>query len=259
MSSGDKFHKNVRKQIEESKQWTESVVRDMEHQQSTSQTANMQNSVLAKKPSQVEQSEIVRSDSRDKGHWDHLYELAKVKQETRELIKKEKAKLVEKELDQCTFTPKILTTSSKLAEKIGEDLFKRSEQWENAKKNKMKNIKETYEEKELLHCTFQPTHFSNKEYFKSRENKIEPKVGIEKFLERQQQARAEKERVKNILEGKNMRSKQEKEAIKNSYRKRHLKSEAQDFDEHFVSLKGSTFGDAAVILHVLLHRMEVKY
>lgn len=259
MSSGDKFHKNVRQQIEDSKQWADSLLRNMDYQQSPSQMTNAQNSTVTNKPTNIEQSELVRSDSHDKGHWDHLYELAKVKQETRELIQKEKARLADKELEQCTFTPKILTASSRLAEKVGEDLFKRSEQWENSKKNKIKNIKEIYEEKELLHCTFQPVHFSNKEYLKSRENKIDSKVGIEKYLERQQQARAEKERVKNILEGKNTRSRVEKDATKNSYRKRHLKSETQEFDEHFAGLRGSTFGDAAVALHGLLHRMDLKY
>ncbi len=259
MSTGDKFHKNVRKQIEDSKQWTDSLVRDLEHQESPSQTSTIQNSTLSKKNTRIENSELAPGDPKDKGHWDHLYELAKVKQETRELINKEKAKLMEKELENCTFTPKILTSSSKLAEKVGEDLLKRSEHFENAKKNKIKNIKEIYEEKELLHCTFQPAHFSNKEYLKSRENKIEPKVGIEKFLERQQQARAEKQRVKNILEGKNLKGRKDKDPTKNFYRNRHLKSEAQDFDEHFASLKGSAFGDAAIILHGLLQRLEVKY
>jgi hypothetical protein len=252
--NGNSMQREVRRQIEDTKIWTESVSKQLENDAGRNQSFEFRNSSpLIEMRSMTEQSE-----SKEKTHFDQLHDLARVKQETRQLIIKEKEKLEEQSIKECTFTPKILNSSVKLAEKSGEDLFQRSEHWANNKNSKIKNIKEVYEEKELLNCTFKPTPFSNKDYLKSRENKIEPKIGIEKFLERQNQARQEKERVKNILSGNN-HIRKDKLKEKNTYKQRHLKVDNSEIDTHFEKLKGAAFGDAVISLHNLLAGLEVRY
>lgn len=61
----------------------------------------------------------------------------------------------EKETLECTFQPKILDSSLRIAEKYGQiDFHKRGEYWRREKEEKLKKIYESKKDKELLHCTF---------------------------------------------------------------------------------------------------------
>ena len=57
---------------------------------------------------------------------------------------------------ECTFHPKISEMSQKLVQKNRPDFIERNNLWLNQRQEKIKQIGESKEDKELLHCTFEP-------------------------------------------------------------------------------------------------------
>ena len=195
-----------------------------------------------------------------KNRWDNLYELNKLKQESRNLIVQSQKLKEEKELEKCTFKPYILKTSLKMMESHKDkDVIKRNKEWQVNKQQKLKSIAEIKEDKEKLHCTFQPKIKSNPKAIKSSQNLYATK-GTDKFIERQQKARDERKRVEEVLNG-NYRLKVNVDKGSddtNGYTHKFLKSMEPEFDEAFRGMKGKTFSDCTMKLHGLLNGFDIN-
>lgn len=57
---------------------------------------------------------------------------------------------------ECTFHPKISEMSQKLVQKNRPDFIERNNMWLSQREEKIKQIGDSKEDKELLHCTFKP-------------------------------------------------------------------------------------------------------
>jgi hypothetical protein len=111
---------------------------------------------------------------------------------------------------ECTFQPKISEKSQKIVSKKRPDFNERNNIWLEQKKENLKQKEETREDKEYLHCTFQPQLVrarSNQNPQARREQPaqttapVTDHTGVDKFLQRQEEARKEKLRKEVKLLG----------------------------------------------------------
>ena len=195
-----------------------------------------------------------------KQRWDNLYELNKLKQESRNMMAQTQKVKAEQEFEACTFKPYILETSQKMMEKFkNKDLVERNKEWEHNKQMKIKSIAESKEGREKVHCTFQPQLKSSSKQIKSSQNLPSTK-GADKFIERQQKAREEKKRVEEILNGNyRLKVKMDKSHEDPSgYTHKFVKSIEPGFDEVFRGLKSKTFSECTLTLHDLLNSFDIN-
>lgn len=196
----------------------------------------------------------------ERRRWEELHDLNKVKQETRNLMKKHFIAKEDKELFECTFQPNILQTSLKMTEKNWKkDISDRVVDFNKKKEEKIKVLAENSNHKELMHCTFRPQLYSNTYSSKNNADLYSTK-GIDKFIERQQKARSEKHRVKQILSGtkKTKLGKTQTTEEKLGYAQKYIRSAQPGFDNVFKDLKGKSFGECSLVMHQLLNSFEIQ-
>lgn len=189
------FKSEIERDLQDHKKWLQSLIQENEYETEPRKQNPAKNS--------IKESEVIRQ-GEPKHHWEHLYNLNQIKQETREFVQNAQKMWEDKEVVECTFQPKILDSSLRMADKYGQiDFHWRGEYWKKEKEEKLKRIQETKQDKELLHCTFQPKILHN-EVQKPKEDvaDVKQRSGVAKFLERQQIAREEKKRKLEILNGK---------------------------------------------------------
>lgn len=239
------FHNSIRNDLKDHKEWLESLTLP-----ETSQHQNLEKPQKTTKNSEIEESE--------KKRWEHLYDLNKIQNDTRKFISDAKRLQEQKETLNCTFQPKILDSSLKMAKNYSKvDFHTRNEFWEKDKQHRIKQIYENKKDKELLHCTFKPKIIENDIKLKSDCKNVREKSGVDKFIERQKLARLEKMRKKDILNGKIVK----KLKIKGKsygFRKENRKNKKSDMEKGFFKLKGGAFGDSVLELHLLLNDLELR-
>lgn len=189
------FQSEIESDLQDHKKWLKSLIQEKEYETEPRRQSPVKNS--------IKESEVIKQ-GEPKHHWEYLYNLNQIKQETREFVQNAQKMREDKEAMECTFQPKILDSSLKMAQKYGQiDFHRRGEYWKKEKEEKLKRIQETKQDKELLHCTFQPK-ILHSEIQKPKEDvsDVKQRSGVEKFLERQRIARHEKQRKLEILNGK---------------------------------------------------------
>ncbi|OMJ78665.1 hypothetical protein SteCoe_21471 [Stentor coeruleus] len=127
--------------------------------------------------------------------------LQREKQKTQEKHEKLKKEKEEREAQFCTFKPNLLTKSTSKPESGDKNrslaLYEQSKELKEKKAQKLKNINELEQEKNLSECTFTP----KLEKVKVKEDRdILNSKSVQQQLMRMQKAREEQERKKNILE-----------------------------------------------------------
>lgn len=191
-----------------------------------------------------------------KPHWEQLYDLSKIKQETREVIIKEKERLQEKHLRECTFKPNIHGEEKIMKERNVMETYERNKEWQQTVKEKRNVLSEAQHQKQEVQCTFKPQLNKNTEaLMRSKDGNATGQIGIEKYLERQQLARAEKERVEKILSGVG--------AVKGKagggYAGKFNRNRQREEDDIVATLRQGNFAQGALILHNYLHVMDIKF
>jgi len=100
---------------------------------------------------------------------------------------------------ECTFQPKISEKSQQIVSQLRPDFMERNNMWLEQKKEKMRLKGSTKEDKEFIHCTFQPQLNQKRPDTASDNNLVH--LGIDKHLQRQEEARREKARKEAALAG----------------------------------------------------------
>ena len=175
----------------------------------------------------TEEEEEVSEEEDNRKRWDKLYNLNKLKQETRELKKQYYQEKEDEEFKSYAFKPQLTKTSMKMTENnYNTDIGKRVLEYTKRKQDKIKVINSTQEEKEFRHCTFKPHLTTNQPKIKST-HQLHTKKGIDKFVERQTKGREERKRIEKILNS-NFRLKKYKATKtedKSGYTHKYLKSD----------------------------------
>lgn len=193
-----------------------------------------------------------------KPHWEQLYDLSKIKQETREIIVKEKERQEEKYLKECTFKPNIHGEETILKERNPMETYERNKEWQQTVKEKRALLSETQNQKTETFCTFKPQLNKTTEAMaRLKDYNISNQIGIEKYLERQQLARAEKERVEKIMSG--VASVKGKGEGKTGYAAKFARNKQNEEEDVLMALRQGNFAQGALILHNYLHVMDIKF
>ena len=207
--------------------------------------------------SPTKKSAPMKSEKPQKPHWETLYDLSKIKTETRQLVLKEKARQDEKYLIECTFKPNIYGESKILSERNPLEVYKRNDDWQQKKELKKQALQEVKLEKDLAHCTFKPVVNKNAETLsKGKDFNLTNQLGVEKYLERQQLARLEKDRVDKITVSGKVKDKNEADK---SYTAKFNKNKIKEEEDILISLRQLNFGQGAILLHNFLHASEIKF
>lgn len=262
-------YKEALERVQGDKQWVESV------------KAGLNSPMNNPPPSSALESQVIQHNKTpnnfshrnpptegEPARWEALHTLSRVQQETRSLVLQERRRQEEREFAECTFQPRILETSARLAEKTGDNIFRRAEQWAHNKDSKRKQLEEIKAEKQLVDCTFRPqTTPSTQRPAHDQPEKGKPgsKSGVDKFLDRQQQARAEKERVNAILTGNtsaNANAKGQRggpKSAKAGYAEKYFASLEPSFKQAFGDAGKGSLEEASLALHKLLNGLEVDF
>jgi hypothetical protein len=188
--------------------------------------------------------------------WDQLYQLNKIQRETKEYFHQAlKDDVNKKELEDCTFQPKLNKNSKKLSNKeTKKSFYQRKTEWKKTQENKIKLISESKEDKDLIHCTFQPKLKKNKAIEKDENTSIK---ALDKFVERQKQARKEKMRKLAILNGDTAFDK--KTDKNSSYASKFVKKKQEDDQDPVLSqLRKSSFSNCVLSLHKHLNSFDIN-
>lgn len=124
-----------------------------------------------------------------RGHrWETLYEARREQKE--QPVQEDKLE------DECTFRPKILTSG---VPSQPQEVVQRLLDWSETKKLKAQQAKNSCADKDLVECTFMPSVLSTQLYEPTTAETPASTKGVDKFLERQRQARRRKEEVEERL------------------------------------------------------------
>ena len=193
--------------------------------------------------------------------WEQLYQLNKIQKETKEYfyqaLKKDGE---EKALDKCTFRPKLNKKSKHLNKRnVPGTFFERKAHWKQMKDEKLKQISENKQDKELLNCTFQPQILGISKAEKKRKELIgnKPAKALNKYIERQKQARKEKDRKKAILNGERSFDKR-MGGTNDTYMSRFVKTHEGDEDGVLKKVRNCSFSNAVLCLHSHLNSFDVN-
>jgi len=193
-----------------------------------------------------------------KPHWETLYDLSKIKTETREIILKEKERQEERHLKECTFTPNIIGEAKLLQERNPMDTYKRNQEWKQKREEKRQHLVETQHQREDYLCTFKPVLTKNTETLsRTKDYNISHQLGIEKYLERQQLARAEKDRVERVMNGVNQVK--GRADGKGGYAAKFHRIKQKEDEDVVLALRQTNFAQGALILHNYLNMMDIKF
>lgn len=207
--------------------------------------------------SPTKKSTPIKSEKPQKPHWETLYDLSKIKTETRQLVLKEKARQDEKHLIECTFKPNIYSEGKILSERNPLEVYKRNDDWQQKKEQKKQALQEVKLEKDLAHCTFKPVVNKNAETLsKGKDFNVTNQLGVEKYLERQQLARLEKDRVDKIMVTGKVKDKNEADK---SYTAKFNRNKLKEEEDILISLRQLNFGQGTILLHNFLHANEIKF
>ena len=198
---------------------------------------------------------------KEQSRWEQLYQLNKIQKETKEYfyqaLKQDGEK---KELEKCTFKPRLNKKSKKLQKNnYKKGFFERKNEWQARKEQKLKHISESKHDKELLHCTFQPQILGVSKAEKKRKELIgnKPAKALNKFIERQKLARKEKQRKLAILNGERMNDK--KVNGKNeSYMSKFVKTQEGDDEGILKKIRNCSFSNAVLCLHKHLNSFDIN-
>lgn len=202
-----------------------------------------------------------KSEKQGKPHWEQLYELSKIKAESKEIIQKEKERMEDKMFHECTFKPNIHGEAKILQERNPLEVYKRNDDWIKQKEFKKKAMLEERQEKEMIQCSFKPTLNKNAEILAKEKNfAVSNQLGIERYLERQQLARQEKERVEKILNGNaNTQVKPRVDINRGGYASKYIKVKGKEDEDIISVLRQNNFAQGALLLHNYLHSNEIKF
>ena len=193
--------------------------------------------------------------------WEQLYQLNKIQKETKEYFHQAlKQDGEQKELQKCTFKPR-LNKKSKILQKNRnkKNFFERKNEWQAKKEQKLRNITESKQDKELLHCTFQPQILGVSKAEKKRKELIgnKPAKALNKFIERQKLARKEKQRKQAILNGE--RGVDKKPNGRNeSYMSKFVKTQEGDDEGILKKIRNCSFSNAVLCLHKHLNSFDIN-
>lgn len=234
------FHNTIRNDLKDHKEWLESLNIQTPENENTAET-----------PEIPEDSEIPKNSESEKKRWEHLYDLNKIQNDTRKFISDAKRLQKQKETLNCTFQPKILDSSLKMAKNYSKINFhKRNEFWEKEKEHKIKKIYENKKDKELLHCTFKPKIIEiEAQKLKSDCKNVFEKSGVDKFIERQKLARLEKMRKNDILSGKG--------GSRVRFKGKGYSKKGKGGGKGLGKLERERFGDSVLSLHFLLNEVDL--
>ena len=119
-------------------------------------------------------------------------------------------------------------------------------------------LTEQCESEQLQNCTFRPNTSNLKtDIFHSKDKSFLVSTGITKFLERQEQAHAEKERREQFYSKKGPELKDKKSKINDdkSYTARFAKNLGEGFEESFKAIRRGTFADGVDKIHQLIKHL----
>lgn len=193
--------------------------------------------------------------------WEQLYQLNKIQKETKEYFHQAlKQDGEQKELQKCTFKPRLNKKSKKLQKNRNKkNFFERKNEWQARKEQKLRNITESKQDKELLHCTFQPQILGVSKAEKKRKELIgnKPAKALNKFIERQKLARKEKQRKQAILNGE--RGVDKKPNGRNeSYMSKFVKTQEGDDEGILKKIRNCSFSNAVLCLHKHLNSFDIN-
>lgn len=199
--------------------------------------------------------------AKEQSRWEQLYELNKIQKETKEYFYQALKQDGEKrELDKCTFRPRLNKKSKKMGKiRQKKGFFERKNEWQARKEQKLKHITESKQDKELLHCTFQPQILGVSKAEKKRKELIgnKPAKALNKFIERQKLARKEKQRKQAILNGE--RGPDKKANGRNeSYMSKFVKTQEGDDEGILKKIRNCSFSNAVLCLHKHLNSFDIN-
>jgi hypothetical protein len=199
--------------------------------------------------------------AKEQARWEQLYQLNKIQKETKEYFYQAlKQDGEDKELKKCTFKPKLNKKSKYLQKnRKKKNFFERKNEWQMRKEQKLKHITESKQDKELLHCTFQPQILGVSKAEKKRKELIgnKPARALNKFIERQKLARKEKQRKQAILNGE--RGTDKKINGKNeSYMSKFVKTQEGDDEGILKKIRNCSFSNAVLCLHKHLNSFDIN-
>jgi hypothetical protein len=201
-------------------------------------------------------------EQKQKKHWEHLYELSRIRLESKQVIKEEIERRRNKFEYHCTFKPAVLEDSAQLAVRQGRTVLERQENFLSRKEEKIKRMAEESEMAELNECRFQPKIVELKqEVLQTKDKSFQVSSGITKYLERQMTAQLERERKQQFYQtkAKQLAAKNVRQAPEKSYGQKFQKNLNNDFDECFKDLKKGSLGAGISRIHQLLYQFEVQY
>ena len=198
---------------------------------------------------------------KEQSRWEQLYQLNKIQKETKEYFYQAlKQDGESKELQKCTFRPKLNKKSKNLQKnRKKKNFFERKNEWQARKEQKLKHITESKQDKELLHCTFQPQILGISKAEKKRKELIgnKPAKALNKFIERQKLARKEKQRKLAILNGE--RGVDKKINGRNeSYMSKFVKTQEGDDEGILKKIRNCSFSNAVLCLHKHLNSFDIN-
>lgn len=201
-------------------------------------------------------------EKKQKKHWEHLYELSKIRIESKQVIKEEIERRKNKFEYQYTFKPAVLEDSTQLAVRQGRTVLERQNNFLSRKEEKLKRMAEENEMAELNECRFQPKTVELKQdILQSKDKSFQVSSGITKYLERQMTAQLEKERRQQFYQtkSKQLATKNVRQAPEKGYIQKFQKNLDTSFDECFKDLKKGNLGAGISRIHQLLYQFEVQY
>jgi hypothetical protein len=197
----------------------------------------------------------------EQSRWEQLYQLNKIQKETKEYFYQALKQDGEKrELDKCTFRPKLNKKSKKMGKtRQKKNFFERKNEWQARKEQKLKHISESKQDKELLHCTFQPQILGVSKAEKKRKELIgnKPAKALNKFIERQKLARKEKQRKQAILNGERGFEKKPNGRTE-SYMSKFVKTQEGDDEGILKKIRNCSFSNAVLCLHKHLNSFDIN-
>lgn len=193
--------------------------------------------------------------SATKSRLEQLHSLNDAHQKAREFLAEQQTNVkLQRELNECTFRPRILDTSVKMISRKNEDFEAREKSWNEKRSKKLDLLQKKKQAKDWSHCTFTPDILGTTREETTEEVSLAQLGGAGKHIERQEQARREKERVELLLQS-NFTSKDTRTAspYNTGYLTKVTKNVWSDSEKAFEKLKNKTFGDAVLDLHSLLN------
>jgi hypothetical protein len=219
----------------------------------------MRNKIKEKMENQEEWLENLEREkpleSKAKNRWEKLYDLDKVRKETRNYVVFLKEKKITKEQEECTFQPKISESSKKITTNYSKvDFNERSDFWMKDKKERLKMMYESHKDADLQDCTFKPQispiDFKKKKNFRDHSLLLKNE-GVDKYIERQKMARKLKVENEKISKNKDKRN--------NSYFGKYTKTVNNSPNNIFDNLKNKSFKDCSNYLHSYLNSFDVLF